>query len=175
MNTSDQNVFTLDTAFQRRWIMRMIENDMNKVEQKFANHKILDSDITWKQFNAVINDIILKKNLHMTSSEDKRLGVFFVHERDLEYNNAEDDISLPEDERIKAAHDNSRFPEKVLKYLWDDAFKFSRDAVFETNLYFSLEDIVRKFKSSKGNERFAIFKEEIYNAFLSPENAGNEE
>ena len=153
----------------------MIENDMNKVEQKFANHKILDSDITWKQFNAVINDIILKKNLHMTSSEDKRLGVFFVHERDLEYNNAEDDISLPEDERIKAAHDNSRFPEKVLKYLWDDAFKLSRDAVFETNLYFSLEDIVRKFKSSKGNERFAIFKEEIYNAFLSPENAGNEE
>jgi len=174
MNTSDQNVFTLDTAFQRRWIMRMIENDMDKVDPNFANHKILDTDITWKQFNTVINDIILKKNLHMTSSEDKRLGVFFVHERDLEYNFAEDDISLPMEERIKASHDNSRFPEKVLKYLWDDAFKFSRDTVFETNLYFSLEDIVRKFKSSKGNERFTIFKEEIYNAFLSPENATNE-
>lgn len=59
MNTSDQNVFTLDTAFQRRWSMRMIENDMGKV--KYADNKILDSDITWKQFNTVINDIILEK------------------------------------------------------------------------------------------------------------------
>ena len=30
MNTSDQNVFTLDTAFQRRWNMRMVENDVFK-------------------------------------------------------------------------------------------------------------------------------------------------
>lgn len=61
-----------------------------------------------------------------------------------------------------------------MKYLWDDAFKFSRDAVFETSLYNSLEDIIRKFKTSRGNERFTIFKEEILNAFLSPENRGNE-
>ena len=172
MNTSDQNVFTLDTAFQRRWSMRMIENDMSKV--KYADNKILDSDITWKQFNTVINDIILEKNVHMTSSEDKRLGVFFVSESDLEYNDAENDPNAPEEERIKASHANSSFPEKVLKYLWDDAFKFSRDAVFETSLYNSLEDIIRKFKTSRGNERFTIFKEEILNAFLSPENRGNE-
>ena len=70
--------------------------------------------------------------------------------------------------------DNGKIPEKVLKYLWDDAFKFSRDAVFETSLYNSLEDIIRKFKTSRGNERFTIFKEEILNAFLSPENGGNE-
>ncbi|MBQ5674629.1 MAG: hypothetical protein IIV45_06035, partial [Lachnospiraceae bacterium] len=31
MNTSDQNVFTLDTAFQRRWNMRLIENNFNNV------------------------------------------------------------------------------------------------------------------------------------------------
>ena len=172
MNTSDQNVFTLDTAFQRRWSMRMIENDMGKV--KYADNKILDSDITWKQFNTVINDIILEKNVHMTSSEDKRLGVFFVSESDLKYNDAENDPNAPEEERIKASHANSSFPEKVLKYLWDDAFKFSRDAVFETSLYNSLEDIIRKFKTSRGNERFTIFKEEILNAFLSPENGGNE-
>lgn len=167
MNTSDQNVFTLDTAFQRRWSMRMIENDMNKAEKEFANHKILNTEVTWKQFNQAINNIILRKNIRMTSSEDKRLGAYFVSKNDLEYNPAERNNELPEKERLKAARDNSRFPEKVLKYLWDDAFKFSREDIFETSLYISLEDIVRKFETSEGNERFTVFKEDVLNAIIS--------
>ena len=38
MNTSDQNVFTLDTAFKRRWKMNHISNDIEK--SKYANKKI---------------------------------------------------------------------------------------------------------------------------------------
>ena len=94
---------------------------------KYADNKILDSIL--KQFNTVINDIILEKNVHMTSSEDKRLGVFFVSESDLEYNDAENDLMRLK-KRIKASHANSSF-RKSLKYLWDDAFKFSRDAVLK--------------------------------------------
>ena len=62
---------------------------------------------------------------------------------------------------------NSRFPEKVLKYLWDDAFKFFREYVLETSQYISLEDIVRKFCESQNNARFAVFKEEVVTALLS--------
>lgn len=43
MNTSDQNVFTLDTAFQRRWNMRLIENNFDEVDDSFAKATILDS------------------------------------------------------------------------------------------------------------------------------------
>ncbi|RTZ55603.1 hypothetical protein EKO25_12195 [Bacillus sp. SAJ1] len=174
MNTSDQNVFTLDTAFQRRWNMRMIENDLNKVDSEFANHKILDTEVSWKQFNTAINNIILRKNVRLTSSEDKRLGAYFVRKTDLQFNPNEKNNELPVKERLKAERENSRFPEKVLKYLWDDAFKFSREDIFETSKYISLEDIVKKFNSSEGNERFAIFKEDIINSIIS-ENADTKE
>src|SRR5690625_2998522 len=159
MNTSDQNVFTLDTAFQRRWEMRMIENDIENADTDFTEQTILDTTVTWKRLNIVMNSIILKKNVKITSSDDKRSGIYFIRKSDLIYNTAED--SEDENERIKAIQDNSRFPEKILKYLWDDAFKFTREDVFDTNQYLSLEDIVQEFKSSRQNQSFSIFKEEI--------------
>jgi 5-methylcytosine-specific restriction enzyme B len=168
MNTSDQNVFTLDTAFQRRWDMRMIENNFDKADEKFANQPILDTTVTWKTFCTAINNIILEKNVRMTSSEDKRLGVYFVHLRDLIYDENAENANLDELERAKAKRNNSRFPEKVLKYLWDDAFKFSREDIFEVSQYNSLEAVVRKFTSEKNNERFKVFKETVYDAFVSP-------
>ena len=83
MNTSDQNVFTLDTAFQRRWNMRMIENTF--VGHDYARTTILDTSVTWQRFCEVINNEIVTKNIRMTSSEDKRLGTYFVRAADLEY------------------------------------------------------------------------------------------
>lgn len=165
MNTSDQNVFTLDTAFQRRWSMRMIENDLGKVA--YADMNILDTDVNWRRFNTAMNSIILKKNVRVTSSEDKRLGAFFVREIDLRYDAKEIDTAATPDEKRIAARQNRRFPEKVLKYLWDDAFKFSREDVFETGQYISLEEIVRKFRDSQGNARFSVFKEDVVSALLT--------
>lgn len=169
MNTSDQNVFTLDTAFQRRWDIRMIENNFDKADEKFANHPILDTTVTWKTFCTAINNIILEKNIHMTSSEDKRLGVYFVHMRDLIYDENADNPNLDELTRTKAKRNNSRFPEKVLKYLWDDAFKFSREDIFEVSQFNSLEAVVKKFATERKNDRFRVFNETVYDAIVSPD------
>lgn len=135
MNTADQNVFTLDTAFQRRWKMELIPNKFAD-DHKFADKKILDSTVSWKDFVIAINDLILDKNTLITSSEDKRLGVYFIKEEDLS--------------------DKKIFAEKVLKYLWDDAFKLSRTQIF-TDECKSLENVIDIFTSSEGNERFKIF------------------
>ena len=143
----------------------MIENDLSKVG--YADMKILDTTVTWRQFNTVMNGIILKKNVRVTSSEDKRLGAFFVRENDLRYDEKENNDNFSERERQQAALQNSKFPEKVLKYLWDDAFKFSREDIFETSQYVSLEDVVRKFRDESGNDRYIVFKEEIREALLS--------
>ena len=156
MNTSDQNVFTLDTAFQRRWIMRMIPNSFSG--HKFAKNKILDTDVSWKQFCEAINEEILRRN-NVTSSEDKRLGAYFVSSDDLICRSISD--GCEEREKIKIQHMNARFAEKVLKYLWDDAFKFSHADTFDTKKYKSLEKIVEVFNSSTGNDRFKVFHENL--------------
>lgn len=163
MNTSDQNVFTLDTAFQRRWNMRLIENKFKKdtpEEKAFAEHPILDSDIKWEAFCETINAQILDKNQNMTSAEDKRLGTHFVTIDDLIYDENERNDNISDAERTKATLNNRRFPEKVIKYLWDDAFKFYRDEIFKGE-YNSLEKVIHEFTTKSGNDRFNIFKDNI--------------
>lgn len=155
MNTSDQNVFTLDTAFQRRWNMRMVENDVTKATE-IADKPILDTTVKWAEFNQIINDLILSKNVGMASSEDKRLGAYFVTENDLYFYTTADGITQEE-----ADDKNHNFPEKVLKYLWDDAFKFSRDEVFQST-YDSLEKLIKAFETAKGDKRFSIFLNDIF-------------
>ena len=163
MNTSDQNVFTLDTAFQRRWNMRLIENTFKKdtpEEKTFAEHPILDSDIKWEAFCETINAQILEKNQNLTSSEDKRLGTHFVTIDDLIFDINENNDNITQAERSKAILKNRRFPEKVIKYLWDDAFKFYRDEIFKGE-FNSLEKVINEFTSKSKNDRFNIFKDNI--------------
>ena len=163
MNTSDQNVFTLDTAFQRRWIMRMIPNSFKN--HRFADNKILDTTVSWKQFCETINDEILRRN-NITSSEDKRLGAYFVTASDLEMVYV--DAGAGESEKIQAEHHNNRFAEKVLKYLWDDAFKFAHQDTFNTRQFVSLERIIEAFMDSAKpkNERFRVFNENLRKMIL---------
>jgi hypothetical protein len=154
MNTSDQNVFTLDTAFQRRWRMRLIKNKfINSYGSELANSNILDTSVTWEKLLTEINKIILQKNIRMTSSEDKRLGTHFISLEDLKY--------VKGDER-----QNSRFPEKVLKYLWDDAFKFTKEDIFNLENIKSLENVIESFLNAQGDDRFKVFKENIFTTLI---------
>ena len=195
MNTSDQNVFTLDTAFQRRWRMRLIENNFNNVRTSLANARILDTQITWRNFCETINGIIVSNKAKMASAEDKRLGVYFIHESDLKFDEralpsgeyvtltVEVDAlmkkellgSITDDEKIRleqirdAIIQNRVFPEKVIKYLWDDAFKFNPEALFDTETMESLEKVIRTFIYSRGKDRFNIFKPTV-RQLLYPDN-----
>lgn len=192
MNTSDQNVFTLDTAFQRRWKMRLIDNYFDNVRDSLADAKILDTDVTWKRFCESINSIIVGNKSRMVSAEDKRMGVYFIHEKDVafdftvtpsegyptilvEYNSllkTERANQLGDSDRMRlfairnALMQNRIFPEKVIKYLWDDAFKFNPEALFDTERFDNLEDIIKEFVFSTGNDRFNVFKREVRTELL---------
>jgi len=141
MNTSDQNVFTLDTAFKRRWKLRLIPNIIEKAD--FHNKKIFGTEITWLRFADVINNFIISESSGLTSLEDKRLGAFFVSEDDLDFLYDADGN----------CHYNPAFAEKVLMYLWDDVFKYNREDVFRSE-YNTLEKLIQGFEKVK----FEVFK-----------------
>jgi len=124
MNTADQNVFTLDTAFKRRWKMRSIMNDIDGCF--FGGKPICNSDVSWHSFLKTINDKIIDLGQGNVSSEDKRLGAYFVQPNELS------DIDV--------------FSEKVLMYLWNDAFKFEHEDIFNPK-YKTLEQLIDGFKS----------------------------
>ena len=186
----DQNVFTLDTAFQRRWDMRLIENNFDNVDPSLADTVILDTTVTWRNFCTEINKIVVGNGARMSSAEDKRLGVYFIHLKDLKYNDdmgsldgdeykaliqkeRAETLSDSEQKRLasirEAMKQNRRFPEKVIKYLWDDAFKFNREIIFETTKYQSLEQVIRAFMYASKLDRFKIFKENVRSAFVNSE------
>lgn len=190
MNTSDQNVFTLDTAFQRRWDMRLIENNFDNVDPELADAEILDTTVTWRNFCTAINGIVVGNSARMTSSEDKRLGAYFVHIRDLKKDERMGNLSdgeydglrkkesagtLTDTEKVRLAEIREamkqyrKFPEKVIKYLWDDAFKFNREVVFESTEYQSLEQVIRAFMYAQGIDRFKMFKENVVSDFRDSE------
>ena len=143
MNTADQNVFTLDTAFQRRWNMRQIENNFDRSEH--SKDIIAGTKVCWGAFATVINDMVIDINVDMASSEDKRLGTYFARKKELEA---------------------GRFSEKVLKYLWDDAFKMDKTAIFNENCK-SLEDVVITYETATSDKLAAVLRMSVYEKMLS--------
>lgn len=138
MNTSDQNVFTLDNAFQRRWDMELVPNSCDDKTQMQAKISVKEKTITWESFQSKINEVIAEKGNEsgFSSMEDKRLGCWFIK-------NNEGKI------------DPEKFANKVLKYLWDDAFKFNRSEIFIDEVK-NFEELKNLFIGDKG---FEIFKD----------------
>lgn len=98
MNTSDQSLFPIDSAFKRRWDWEYIPiRNANKDWVITASGKEWD----WWTFLQCINEKIGS----VTDSEDKKLGYFFVKPHDNHTISAETFVS------------------KVVFYLWNDVFK----------------------------------------------------
>lgn len=101
MNTSDQSLFPIDSAFKRRWDWKYIpinpkENEAYIVEKKYS----------WNSFLKIVNDHIES----VTLSEDKKMGAWFVKADN------------------KGCISAEKFVSKVVFYLWNDIFKdFSHD------------------------------------------------
>ena len=106
MNTSDQSLFPIDSAFKRRWDWHYVPiSDAGKKWMIEVNGAQYD----WWKFLEAIND----KVYHATYSEDKKMGYFFCKANDC----------------VISAE---KFVSKVIFYLWNDVFK---DSEFEGDTF----------------------------------------
>ena len=107
MNTSDQSLFPIDSAFKRRWNWKYMPIEYSPLDKKTQlpidwKFKIGDNLYSWGQFLSKINPEIYT----LTESSDKQMGYFFA-----KADNATGIIS------------EDVFLNKVLFYLWTDVFK----------------------------------------------------
>ena len=109
MNTSDQSLFPIDSAFKRRWDWRYVKiADAGKRWKIKCGNECCD----WWKFVEEINKRIAKE----TSSDDKKLGYFFC--------------KPPKDSDVI---DEDKFVGKVLFYLWNDVFKDGDISLFKVS------------------------------------------
>lgn len=139
MNTSDQNVFTLDTAFKRRWKFEKIKNTFDS-KHEFKDYFIPGMDVDWEDFCKSINQFILESKDDITNSEDKQIGVYFVSKDGLRV----DKSNLSNETQRK------EFAFKIFEYLWDDVAKYSHDSLFKDAK--SLDDLIEKYVSLGSND-----------------------
>lgn len=107
MNTSDQSLFPIDSAFKRRWDWNYVKITDAKKGWKI---KCGSEECNWWTFVTEINKKIAKE----TSSDDKKLGYFFC-KPDKNGNTISED----------------KFVGKVLFYLWNDVFKDGDTSLFK--------------------------------------------
>lgn len=173
MNVGDQNVFTLDTAFKRRWKFKKLNNTFTS-EDKIGESQIPGSKkIKWKNFVETINSYILEYSDGMVSAEDKQLGKWFV-EQDLLVTSSEPKESEEQTDEADTTI-AEEFSFKIFEYLWDDVAKFNRKKWFNENLR-CLDDIIQIYIECYKNTNFddnleSIFSDEICNALRKTEDA----
>ena len=159
MNTSDQSLFPIDSAFKRRWDWKYvpIREGRDKETNAHLNWYINtgDKQYKWWSFIKKVNDLIGS----LTNSEDKKLGYFFCKAKDGEI-------------------DADLFVSKVIFYLWNDVFK---DYGFDDKDFQDEEGKILSFdrfyedKNGKTNVDIAIVKQFLENLGVEKASFNKEE
>lgn len=174
MNTSDQNIFPLDTAFKRRWDLERVKVDWSKQNGKYKlpilNKCIPFTDMTWGNFASNINIKMVENCKDGIITQDKNLGPFFVDE----------DLLVEPKDRYNPENKQKiiQFTNNVIDYLFLDVTKFNHDVLFEKGITYSevydyfTESLPNATKGSEEAKRYLkIFDSNIEDDVIEKENA----
>ena len=146
MNSADQGVFPMDTAFKRRWEFEYIGVDDGAKEVEKYIIPIGDKEhrkyVKWNDLRERINDILVSDECKV--NEDKLLGPFFISKNMLE-------SACENEERFIKA-----FESKVIMYLFEDAVKMRPKNIFKKHEGKMTFSAICKTFEEKGEELFGI-------------------
>ena len=148
MNSADQGVFTMDTAFKRRWEFKYLGINDGAKHIENLKFELYGEKFLWNDVRTAINNSLLSYGIN----EDKLMGPFFAFTEFIE------DNFIPEDE-FKYI-----FKNKIIMYLFEDAARSRRDNLFsgiENNVNIIYSDICSKFDDEK--KGLKIFNDSIIN------------
>lgn len=123
MNSADQGVNIIDSAFKRRWNFKYLRIDIDNAVHKDAEFRYDGQIITWGMFITAVND----KLKHLRVNEDRLIGPYFIKPAELHNKSAID---------------------KLLLYLWDDVLRHKRDQGAFAKSITGFSDLVDGFESS---------------------------
>lgn len=142
LNSADQGVYPLDTAFRRRWTQNYVKLDYAQGPDKrvkFIDKDGTEQEIHWRLFVVSLNGVMESHGVR----EDRLLGPWFVNEHELE---------------------GGAIPGKVLVYLWDDLFRnHDKTVVFshKGSTYGGLVDAIENGKSIFSPELLAALSDKV--------------
>lgn len=155
VNTSDQNVYVMDTAFKRRFDFEYISlkpiskngKILNKYTMTFINSNEIIVNSDWIDFYQSLNSFIVKE---LKLSEDKQVGQFFIK-------------FSQDDEKNKKTINN-----KLLQYLWQDIHQvsFVNISLFQPSIQTFSEAYESLSHSFKTNEPIKIFSDNFLDVIL---------
>ncbi|WP_407377562.1 McrB family protein, partial [Methanobrevibacter sp.] len=150
MNSADQGVFPMDTAFKRRWDFQYFSINNNEGLIENINVNLNHIKVNWNDLRKAINDELLSYKIN----EDKLMGPFFAFTEFM-------------DKDIDEETFKDIFKNKIIMYLFEDAAKSKRNDLFsgarKNESYITYSKICEEF-DKMGLE---IFCDNIKSQFIS--------
>lgn len=163
MNSADQGVFPMDTAFKRRWDFEYLGVDDNE-DKVNCNVELVegksDTKVNWNALRKAINEK-LTEVCHL--NEDKLLGPFFLSGKSIAANDAGDVMD--------AVKFREAFKNKVIMYLFEDAARQYRQKLFKSEISDRYSNICTAFDTLGMGIFGDDFKEDYYNHFAPQGNS----
>lgn len=153
MNSADQGVYPMDTAFKRRWTFEYISIDAKQEEVKCTVNLVKDNpetNVNWNRLRKAINAKLLDT---CRVNEDKLLGPFFLSKKAIK---ADEANHIIDEEAFRKA-----FKSKVIMYLFEDAARQYRSRLFKSDICKMYSSICDEFDK----HGMAIFGDDFKSAY----------